>query len=269
MSISLPIPPPTTDEKFNNIFETRQQHDPWQNGNSAERRPEDVIYTLHNTIETLENSSNAAQDEGVRWEVIHESPSNSDSVKHLDGAPRMKSLDELVAHFKPFRAPPPPQPFPEEHKPSIAERKAGQKSARGKQAKQKTFTTTITVREFTDLNGQKTYSASSSPIVRLPDSESQNLEQAAMREPDRKQRQPFLTRMRARQQVNTLGQQFVQASTPKSLPVRREPSDARQGRMRKFYLISVKRQRKLKMKKHKYKKLMKRTRTLRRKLDRN
>jgi hypothetical protein len=32
--------------------------------------------------------------------------------------------------------------------------------------------------------------------------------------------------------------------------------------------ISVKRQRKLKMKKHKYKKLMKRTRLLRRKLDR-
>jgi hypothetical protein len=32
--------------------------------------------------------------------------------------------------------------------------------------------------------------------------------------------------------------------------------------------ISVKRQRRLKMKKHKYKKLMKRTRTLRRKLDR-
>jgi hypothetical protein len=35
-----------------------------------------------------------------------------------------------------------------------------------------------------------------------------------------------------------------------------------------MYMISVKRQRKLKMKKHKYKKLMKRTRLLRRKLDR-
>jgi len=32
-------------------------------------------------------------------------------------------------------------------------------------------------------------------------------------------------------------------------------------------LLSVKRQRKLKMKKHKYKKLMKKTRTLRRKLE--
>lgn len=33
--------------------------------------------------------------------------------------------------------------------------------------------------------------------------------------------------------------------------------------------ISVKRQRKLKMKKHKYKKLMRKTRNLRRRLDRN
>lgn len=35
-----------------------------------------------------------------------------------------------------------------------------------------------------------------------------------------------------------------------------------------WQLISVKRQRKLKMKKHKYKKLMRRTKNLRRKLDR-
>lgn len=38
-------------------------------------------------------------------------------------------------------------------------------------------------------------------------------------------------------------------------------------RRRKLYAISVRRQRRLKMKKHKYKKLMRRTRTLRRKLD--
>ena len=35
-----------------------------------------------------------------------------------------------------------------------------------------------------------------------------------------------------------------------------------------WHAISVKRQRKLKMKKHKYKKLMKRTKNLRKKLDR-
>jgi len=36
---------------------------------------------------------------------------------------------------------------------------------------------------------------------------------------------------------------------------------------RKYFMISVRRQRKLKMKKHKYKKLMRKTRNLRRRMD--
>jgi hypothetical protein len=52
-------------------------------------------------------------------------------------------------------------------------------------------------------------------------------------------------------------------------PATREYRRRRRAGMRAgMLLISVKRQRKLKMKKHKYKKLMKRTRLLRRKLDR-
>ena len=228
-----------------------------------------MIYTLHNTIDTLENSASNAQDDAVRWEILHESPSNNENVKHLDGVPRLKSLDELVAQFKPFRAPPPPQPFPEmAQKLAAMDKKAARKSARAR-PKQETFTATITVTESTDFNGQKTYSASSSPIVRLPDPTSRNQEQAAIREPGQRQRQPFLTRMRARQSVSTSKQQLLNISAPRSLPVRREPSGARQERMRRMSLISVKRQRKLKMKKHKYKKLMKRTRNLRRRLERN
>lgn len=67
--------------------------------------------------------------------------------------------------------------------------------------------------------------------------------------------QPFLSRMQARQ----LGHA--------------DRLDARFGRMhlqegeQGMQTISVKRQRKLKMKKHKYKKLMKRTKNLRRRLD--
>jgi hypothetical protein len=51
------------------------------------------------------------------------------------------------------------------------------------------------------------------------------------------------------------------------LALRQFKFDEAQGR-RDMHAISVKRQRKLKMKKKKYKKLMKRTRVLRRKLDR-
>jgi len=63
--------------------------------------------------------------------------------------------------------------------------------------------------------------------------------------------QPFLDRMKIRQKRY---QQY-----------REDRAEKDRGTM---LLISVKRQRKLKMKKHKYKKLMKKTRLLRRKLDR-
>ena len=66
--------------------------------------------------------------------------------------------------------------------------------------------------------------------------------------------------------------QIMQDEQPRSflerLALRQLKFDEAQGR-RDMHAISVKRQRKLKMKKKKYKKLMKRTRNLRRKLDRN
>lgn len=269
--MTTPVPPPTTHEAFNTIFTSQRQRqtaeNPWEHGNSAERRPEDVIYTLHQTIENLESGARSAEDEGMRWEVIHESPTNSDGAKHLDDFPKLKSLDELVSQFRPFKAPPPPQPFPDApDQAKASDKKAPRKSSTRGRPRQKTFTTTITVTESTDEDGQKTYSASSSPIVRMPDSQhpGREIRESAIR-------QPFLTRMYRRRLSQT---RAAIAAFPMTqvggLSIRRhEPSDARQQRIRKLYLISVKRQRKLKMKKHKYKKLMKRTRNLRRKLDRN
>lgn len=223
-----------------------------------------MIYTLHNTIESLENGAQSNQEEGVRWEVIQESPSNSDGIKHLDGPPKMKSLDELVAQFKPFRAPPPPEPFPEEPK-QVDKKKL---SAKAKQAaRQKSYTTTIVVTESMSPDGQRTYTASSSPIVRLPDVEDAN-QQSSIQDPSpqRRPRQPFLDRMRRRQQtyLHAQHQRILERDGDRQRVVRRAPYKRRV----QMLLISVKRQRKLKMKKHKYKKLMKRTRNLRRRLDR-
>ncbi|KAK7403762.1 hypothetical protein QQX98_010454 [Neonectria punicea] len=65
---------------------------------------------------------------------------------------------------------------------------------------------------------------------------------------------------------------IIQDPQPRSflerLALRQLKFDEAQGARRDMHAISVKRQRKLKMKKKKYKKLMKRTRNLRRKLDR-
>ncbi|KAK5170460.1 uncharacterized protein LTR77_005048 [Saxophila tyrrhenica] len=268
VSLTTTIPPPSSAETFASIFANRQTQDPWANGNSAERRPEDVIYTLHNTIDALEKGNNNAEDEGVRWEIIHESSSNSDGVKHLDGAPqRMKSLDEIVAQFKPFKAPPPPQPFigVKEQPAGVEKKMAVQRTSTKGRPKKKTFTATITVTESTFEDGQRTYSASSSPIVRLPEPTERTDSNRAMREPTRT-RQPFLTRMAQRGRDNMAAQATSSTNTSSQMPVRNAPSPARQERIMR--LISVKRQRKLKMKKHKYKKLMKRTRNLRRRQDR-
>ena len=263
ISVTTSVPPPATPEAFNTLFASQRQRqaaeNPWENGNSAERRPEDVIYTLHQAIENLENDARNTEEDGVRWEVIHESPTNNDSVKHLDGIPKMKSLDELVSQFRPFRAPPPPQPFPES---ADQAKKAAQKTSTRGRPRQKTFTTTITLTESTYDDGEKTYIASLPPFTRMPDGQQAN----EIREP--RTRQPFLTRMYRRRRASTL-LSYPQSRLEPSPVRRREPSDARQERIQKMFLISVKRQRKLKMKKHKYKKLMKRTRNLRRKLDRN
>ena len=178
----------------------------------------------------------------------------------------MPTLEEMVARFKPFRAPPPPQPFVEVLQDKSAEKKAATDGKKAAKPKHKTFTATITVTESTDVNGHRTYSASSSPIVRLPDAENAaSASGAADNETTAVQR---TRRERVRQQAAAAA--AAQQQDPKSIEwnVYRIPPGLRGNRVRGMYAISVKRQRKLKMKKHKYKKLMKRTRNLRRRQER-
>ena len=91
-----------------------------------------------------------------------------------------------------------------------------------------------------------------------------------MRNTSRQPHQPFLARAWRKNQAYLQSQRKAihSITAAASGPLRRirQVPGMRKPQMR---LISVKRQRKLKMKKHKYKKLMKRTRNLRRRLDRN
>lgn len=260
LSLSNPVPPPATEEAFNSIFEVKPQADVWENGNSAEKRPEDVIIALQETIENLEGNGVSSDEAGVRWEVLQESQSNNSGVKHLDGPPKPKSIDDLVATFKPFQPPPPPQAFPPETKGSEKKR------ARSAKPKSKRFQTTIEITESTAADGHRTYTASQTPLVQIEQAKDNNtLDVSAI---TRQPRQPFLQRAWRKHLAHLHSQRKanpMSATNPLRI-VRRAPTGLRKPQMR---LISVKRQRKLKMKKHKYKKLMKRTRNLRRRLDRN
>lgn len=123
---------------------------------------------------------------------------------------------------------PPPPPNPMGQVVETETAAAPQEHAVEIPVQQRAWTTEVVVTELTDAHGNRTYQTTTTPMVEI------EAPINTQETDDIEIRQPFLERMRQRQ----------------------------------YQAISVKRQRKLKMKKHKYKKLMKRTRLLRRKLDR-
>jgi len=106
------------------------------------------------------------------------------------------------------------------------------------QPNQKKFKTVIVVTATTDEQGDTSYQATASPVVEIQTPAAVNIKRSPT---------PFLDRMWERNE---------------------RWADYMEDKMdeKSMYMISVKRQRKLKMKKHKYKKLMRRTRNVRRKL---
>jgi hypothetical protein len=217
---------------FSTIFEPKSKQ---------QKADQDVIFTLSNAINGLESQQ---KDSDMGWEIVQESAAPSD-VKHLDGVPRTRSLEELVAQLKPFTTPPPPAPVNVHHQQPKA------RSAPLSTVSQKHFKTTITVTENKRSDGVTFYTASAS----LP-------EPAAIKDtPSVPSRTPFKDRLRNRQ-LDFMEKKLEQHKSDMTIL----EGECSKGDM---HAISVKRQRKLKMKKHKYKKLMKRTRNMRRRLDRN
>lgn len=197
----------------------------------------DNIQTLSSGIESLEAAlrvhEKQAPEETIQAEV---------EVQHLDGQPPV-SVDQLMSRFVPFRPPPAPVPFDEASRSGSTNGDVEDVLA-ASPVKQRAWSTEVVVTESTDAMGKRTYSATTAPMVEISPSvgeKGSEVEEIGIR-------RPFLERMRQRQNTNN----------------RYRDSSARPDML----AISVKRQRKLKMKKHKYKKLMKRTRLLRRKLDR-
>ncbi|KAI4743617.1 hypothetical protein E4T50_06012 [Aureobasidium sp. EXF-12298] len=232
LSLGTAIPPAADIAAFNNLFEPKSKQ---------QKTNQDVIFTLSNAIDGIESKQ---RDSDLSWDIIQESASESD-VKHLDGVPRSRSLEDLVAQLKPFTAPQPPAPVNVEQQ----QRKA--RATPAPTVSQKHFKTTITVTENKRSDGVTFYTASASPP-----------EPAAIKEgPSSTSTTPFKDRLRNRE-VNYIEKQLEQHRSDISIL----EGESSKGEM---HAISVKRQRKLKMKKHKYKKLMKRTRNLRRRLDRN
>ncbi|TVY15276.1 hypothetical protein LARI1_G008521 [Lachnellula arida] len=237
ISLTNSFPKAISEEAFASIFTQRTK---------ANSKPSEVISTLSQTVENLdmitgnlrqlkisspqqEQTSSEEKDE-LRAAITAEA--NRKDVQHLDSAPEdaAMSFPRHILSGKYRPFNPPPAPVPENTPESLA---AG---AEASQETHKVYTAVVTISESTDEYGEITYLTHSTPLVATP---------TATSTPTR-----FRSRMQARQD-----KYFAQF-----------------GGMREYngmFAISVKRQRKLKMKKHKYKKLMRRTRNLRRRLDRN
>jgi hypothetical protein len=150
-------------------------------------------------------------------------------VHHVDG-----SANDLPMNFSQLALSPNHQPFHPPPPPvpmTTAESlAAGAEAAKAQESQHRTYTAVLTIEESTNQNGQVTYMAHSTPL------------EESVQQPT-----TFRERMNHRQERYW------------------EQMEEENG----MYALSVKRIRKLKMKKHKYKKFMKRTRNLRRRLDRN
>ncbi|KAM7191805.1 hypothetical protein V8F20_009168 [Naviculisporaceae sp. PSN 640] len=147
-------------------------------------------------------------------------------------------LDTMTGQFRPFNPPPAPEPMTSlevEQDMAALEAEEGSETAGLSQTTTRVYKALVTIEETMDADGVLKVVAHSPEVV----------DDAGVEEEQPRGR--FLERMALRQL---------------------QYEAAREQRRPTLHALSVKRQRKLKMKKKKYKKLMRKTRNIRRKLDR-
>lgn len=239
ISITTPVPPPTSLAAFSKIFAPRNYKKP---------QAADVALALSSAIRTIENVTSHSDLQQSEPATLEDAELNTAFASSSRADPSRQqgfhiNVEELARSFRPFH--PPPPPIAQTPAPKIPRRKTA--------TKQKSYSTVLTIVENIFPNGIKTYKHTTTPFrehsLKYPELgyPSTTIGISAPLLP----RQPFLNHMRERQ-------------------LRWEKGRKRNAVKPKIWTaISVRRQRKLKMKKHKYKKLMRRTRNLRRKLDRN
>ena len=245
ISVTSSVPPSTKPGTFSSIFANKA---------SPKHGPSQVMYTISSAVDSLESSAAsppqhiqpiAPEDTDLQSVMSQTEFYDEDAmdVTRLDSTqPEVIHLNiqELVKNFRPFAPPPPPVAMD-------AVEKTPRYVSRERFPKQKSFSAVLTIIERTNADGRKTYETRTCSIHENPVS-IDHTESPPVESPPAI-RQPFLNHMRERQRR---WDEFRRENVGEEV----------------WRLISVRRQRKLKMKKHKYKKLMRRTRHLRRRLDR-
>ncbi|KAL4897212.1 hypothetical protein BDV59DRAFT_86406 [Aspergillus ambiguus] len=190
---------------------------------------DDVIFTLSSAVDSMEHGGAAhlGEPDGA-WQAL-----DAEAGTHADGVNMSElrvSVEELTKRLRPFHPPPAPVPFDEA--------KAAAEPTTKQHPRDSSYSTVLTIHESKHADGSRTYEAHTTPFVRTPDMDAPgaagDIDADAVIDGPRRSGTTYIERLR-------------------------------NGRT--MHAISTKRRRKLKMKKHKYKKLLRKTRTLRRKLD--
>ncbi|KAI1129249.1 hypothetical protein F5Y10DRAFT_238871 [Nemania abortiva] len=241
ISVTHSFPKAITDDAFAQIFAPRTKSTQYNK----------VMSTLARTVDQLEQPM---QGLSIGTQHATDAPASHDAngetvqqinVKLADGTEssvyvQHVQLDRMSGQFLPFHPPPIPQPLSG----SEAEASAGSENAElahpeeaaavQQEPQTRIYKAMFTLEETTDENGNIRFTAHTPQLI---DDDAAGAGYGVSNPP-----RSFLERMALREKVR--------------------------GQANDMYAISVKRQRKLKMKKKKYKKLMRRTRNERRKLDR-
>lgn len=193
-----------------------------------------VINTLTSAVQSMEHAFHGQDD--LRHAVTQASVSNSEPrIIHLDEVSEEDlhtSIAEFAKRLTPFQPPAAPEPYNEEEELAAAaeDHSSDAMDAADQESTSpnvRTYSTVFTIRETAYADGQRTFETYVAPLVREQQED-----------------------MEAPSSTSQSGTSYIERTINN-----------------KMYTISVRRQRKLKMKKHKFKKLLRKTRTLRRKLD--
>lgn len=257
ISVTQLMPKTVSDDTFAQIFATR----------TRKNKVSDVLSTLSQTVSDLEEPLSRMSIANEDQQRSHDGPEADEgtaklSLRHSDGSETNLHIqfNSLSGQYLPYAPPPPPEPLadvPEadaeaaaavesEEVAEQAQQQAQQKQNRQQQQQPETQTRVykamVTIEETVDADGQVKVVAHSPELIEEGEDTATTTNTTTAGRP-----RSFLERLAWRQL---------------------QYDEARRQQDRAMQAISVRRQRKLKMKKKKYKKLMRKTRNMRRKLDR-
>lgn len=265
MSITSPIPTETPLETIDKIFAPKPKR--------SRNNTHEVIYTLASAVERLDehiiekqtsqpSQSSSTDQKAALIKALtqrNDTPNDPARTHHLDGNPSPPTISlqngnvklviqEIQRRFRPFNVPPAPQPI------SDAEIDAAEQKAE-EAAKQEDMQAKMLEVEIEQQGYENTDPYIQQVVINVPRSEN-DLQNAG-----------FFTSGATMMEIeNPDAGLAIPEVEPRRSIIGRRRSRGFSKEQATMYAISVKRQRRMKMKKHKYKKLMRKTRTLRRKL---